>query len=167
MIKTKKAGLLLSPYSVKVQQTPQFFFRWTKFSYHPAYLCEKILVIAFLLIFLEFFKVSNFGGSCGHNRALWRMGPSVIVTSSKELDLPEQHGLLLKSCPTPLLFSVVAEQPIPKEVSGVIEFLSLMTNARKALKEDGNGWTLSSRGELSRSQPFLQRARLKTIELLI
>ena len=25
------------------------------------------------------------------------MGPSVIVTSSKELDLREQHGLLLKS----------------------------------------------------------------------
>ena len=97
MIKTKKAGLLLSTYSVKVQQTPPFFFRWTKCSYHPAYLCEKILVIAFLLIFLEFFKVSNFGGSCGHNRALWRMGPSVIVTSSKELDLREQHGLLLKS----------------------------------------------------------------------
>ena len=39
----------------------------------------------------------------------------------------------------PVLFSVVAEQPIPKEVSGFIEFLSLMTHARKALKEDGNG----------------------------
>ena len=87
--------------------------------------------------------MSNFGGSCGHYRALRRMGPSVIVTSSKELDLREQHGLLLKSSsgimPTPVLFSVVAEQPIPKEVSGFRVFLSLMTHARKALKEDGNG----------------------------
>ena len=62
------------------------------------------------------------------------------MTSSKELDLREQHGnVLLESCPTPVLFSVVAEQPIPKEVLGFIEFLSLMTHARKALKEDGNG----------------------------
>ena len=70
------------------------------------------------------------------------MGPSVIVTSSKEFDFREQHGLLLKllleSCLTPVLFSVAAEQPIPKEVSGFIEFLSLMIHARKALKDDGN-----------------------------
>ena len=37
---------------LKVQLTPKFFFRRTKSSYHPAYLCEKILVIAFFLIFL-------------------------------------------------------------------------------------------------------------------
>ena len=93
------------------------------------------------------------------------MGPSVIVTSSKELDFREQHGLLLKSssgipesCPTPVLFSVVAEQPIPKEVSGFIEFLSLVIHTRKALKDDGNGWTLSSRGELNGSLPCIQRS---------
>ena len=39
----------------------------------------------------------------------------------------------------PVLFSVVAEQPIPKKVSGFIEFLSSMVHARKALKDDGNG----------------------------
>ena len=38
----------------------------------------------------------------------------------------------------PVLFSVVAEQPIPKEVSGFIELLSLMIHARKSLKDDGN-----------------------------
>ena len=47
--------------------------------------------------FFIIFKVSNFDGSCGHYRALWRMGPSVILTSSKEIDFREQHGLLLKS----------------------------------------------------------------------
>ena len=56
-----------------------------------------MFVVAFIHIFLSFFKVSNFGGSCGHYRALWRMGPSVIATSSKEIDFREQHGLLLKS----------------------------------------------------------------------
>ena len=36
---------------VKVQLTP-LFFCWTKSSYHPAYLCENIFIIAFFLIFL-------------------------------------------------------------------------------------------------------------------
>ena len=99
----------------------------------------------------------------GSECLLWRHRRSSTFARNTDFS----WNLLLESCPTPVLFSVLAEQPIPKEVSGFIEFLSLMTHARKALKEDGNGWTLSSRGELNRSKPFLQRARLKTIGLLI
>ena len=145
----------------KVQLTPQFFFRWTKSSYHPAYLCEKILVIAFFLIFYNFSKFQILAvlaattELCGEwvRVLLWRHRRSSTFASNTDFS----WNLLLESCPTPVLFSVVAEQPIPKEVSALIEFLSLMTHARKTLKKDGNGWTLSSRGELTRSQPFLQR----------
>ena len=57
-----------------------------------------------------------------------------------------------------LLFSVVAEQPILEEVSGFTEFLSLVIHGRKASKDDRNGWTLSSRGELNGSLPSIQRS---------
>ena len=84
------------------------------------------------------------------------MGPSVIVTSSKELDFREKHGLLLKSSsgimPEACVVFGCSRIADPQRGIGLYRIRIFDDPREESIKEDGNGRTLSSRGELNESQ---------------